>query len=94
LSDKDHAAILRELAPFASHLLLTRARSIRATDPDLLAEIARGLGVDAGIVDSVPAALEKALSFGEAVCLTGSLTIAAEAREAWAARSGLSENDR
>lgn len=85
LSDKDHAAILRELAPFASHLLLTRARSIRATDPDLLAEIARRLGVDAGIVDSVPAALEKALSFGEAVCLTGSLTIAAEAREAWAA---------
>ncbi|MGC8781024.1 MAG: bifunctional folylpolyglutamate synthase/dihydrofolate synthase, partial [Anaerolineae bacterium] len=86
LSDKDHAAILRELIPYASHLLITRSRSGRATDPGLLAEIARRLGADATIVDSVAAALEEALALGEAVCLTGSLTIAAEAREAWAAR--------
>jgi len=39
------------------------------------------------VVDAVPAALEQALAFGEAVCLTGSLSIAAEARAAWAARS-------
>ncbi len=88
LSDKDHAAILRELIPAAAHLLVTRSQSGRATDPELLAGIARSLGADARVVDAVPAALEQALTFGEAVCLTGSLSIAAEARSAWAARSG------
>lgn len=88
LSDKDHAAILRELIPAAAHLLVTRSQSGRATDPELLAGIARSLGADARVVDAVPAALEQALAFDEAVCLTGSLSIAAEARSAWAARSG------
>ncbi|MCX7670010.1 MAG: bifunctional folylpolyglutamate synthase/dihydrofolate synthase [Anaerolineae bacterium] len=86
LSDKDHAAILRELIPLAARLLVTRPRSGRATDPGLLSDIARRFGMDAVIVDSVPTALERALTFADAVCLTGSLTIAAEAREAWAAR--------
>lgn len=79
LSDKDHAAILRELLPHAVRLILTRSRSGRATDPHLLAEIAAQAGVRGQIAADVPEALEQALAFGDPVCLTGSLSIAAEA---------------
>jgi dihydrofolate synthase/folylpolyglutamate synthase len=84
LSDKDHAAILRELLPHAARLIVTRSASERATDPALLASLARQLGREAAIAASVAAALEAAVASGDAVCLTGSLSIAAEAREVWA----------
>jgi dihydrofolate synthase/folylpolyglutamate synthase len=80
LSDKDHAAILRELIPHANRLLVTRSHSGRATDPLLLADLAGRLGAPAQIAESVVAALEVSLATGDAVCLTGSLSIAAEAR--------------
>lgn len=88
LADKDHAAFMRELAPLATHLIVTRSRHPRATDPAHLKEIACALGVRAEIAPNVGAALELALSLGDAVCFTGSLSIAAEAREAWLARAG------
>ncbi|MCS7222534.1 MAG: folylpolyglutamate synthase/dihydrofolate synthase family protein [Anaerolineae bacterium] len=88
LSDKDHAAILRGLAPMAAELIMTRSRSIRATDPELLAQIARQTGVPTRVVPNVPVALAEALALGDPVCLTGSLSIVAEAREAWAEAQG------
>ncbi|MDQ1301623.1 MAG: dihydrofolate synthase / folylpolyglutamate synthase [Chloroflexota bacterium] len=86
LSDKDHVAILRELAPHAAQLFLTRSHSGRATDPALLAALARQFGGEISPAASVAEALTGALATGHAVCLTGSLSIAAEAREAWAER--------
>ncbi len=87
LSDKDHAAILRELLPHAARLIVTRSASERATDSALLASLARQLGGDTICAASVAAALDAALAAGDAVCLTGSLSIAAEAREAWMGRA-------
>lgn len=88
LSDKDHAAILRGLAPVMAELIVTRSRSIRATAPELLAQIARRTGLPARVVPDVPAALTEALALGDPVCLTGSLSVVAEAREAWAEAQG------
>lgn len=87
LNDKDHAAILRELLPHAARLFVTRSQSGRATDPALIGGLARQLGGDPIRAASVAAALEAALAWDDAVCLTGSLSIADEAREAWAERS-------
>jgi len=81
LSDKDHAAILRELLPHAAQLIVTRSQLGRATEPALLAEIVQQLGGQASLADSVAAALDAALAASDAVCLTGSLSIAAEARD-------------
>ena len=86
LTDKDHAAILRALASVAAHLIVTRSRSPRATDPALLAQLAAELGVPTSLAPDVPAALDAALARGDAICLTGSLSIAAEARLAWSRR--------
>lgn len=88
LSDKDHAAILNELAPLAEQMIVTRSRHARATDPEQLAEIARRIGLPVHISPDIKTALEEALGRGDAVCLTGSLSVAAEARVAWAARNG------
>jgi dihydrofolate synthase/folylpolyglutamate synthase len=82
LSDKDHTAILRELAPLAAHLIVTRAQSSRATDPALLQQIATELGIDVSAAADIPSALAEGLAGGDAVCLTGSLSVAAEARVA------------
>ena len=86
LTDKDHAAILRALAPAAAHLIITRSRSPRATDPALLAQLAADLGIPTSVAPDVPAALEAALTRGDAICCAGSLSIAAEARLAWQRR--------
>jgi dihydrofolate synthase/folylpolyglutamate synthase len=88
LTDKDHAAILRELLSHAARLIVTRSQLGRATEPALLAEITRRLGGEAVVAASVAEALAAALATGDAVCLTGSLSIAAEAREAWMDRAG------
>ncbi len=84
LTDKDHAAILAGLIPRADRLILTRSRSPRATEPALLARLAAQSGRATILTDSVAEALDVALASADAICLTGSLTIAAEAREAWA----------
>ncbi|NOZ29447.1 MAG: bifunctional folylpolyglutamate synthase/dihydrofolate synthase [Chloroflexi bacterium] len=88
LSDKDHAAILNDLAPLAEQMIVTRSRHARATDPEQLAEIARRIGLPVHISPDIETALEEALAQGDAICLTGSLSVAAEARVAWAIRCG------
>jgi dihydrofolate synthase/folylpolyglutamate synthase len=88
LSDKDHKAILRELALKMAELIVTRSHSVRATDPELLAQLARQIGLSVRMAPGVQSALEEALALGYPVCLTGSLSIVAEAREAWAKTRG------
>ncbi|MSQ21768.1 MAG: bifunctional folylpolyglutamate synthase/dihydrofolate synthase [Dehalococcoidia bacterium] len=84
-ADKNAHGIIQELAPGAHLVVATRSRHPRAVPPDLLADGFCTAGVEAVPVDGVKAALDYALSRTKAsdlVVATGSLFVAAEAREA------------
>ena len=93
-SDKDLAGMLDALVPISSRVILTRAHSRRAADVERLSELAaaRGArGAQVEIADSVTQSLDLALRDADeqsGVIITGSLFVAAEAEEAWAARVG------
>ena len=79
------------LLPVASRVILTRSQSARAADPMRLSELITSRGSLAEVVESVAGALDLALRGADgqtSVIVTGSLFIAAEAEEAWAARVG------
>lgn len=89
-SDKDAAAFIEALRPIVGRLIATRATSPRAATPDNIAQIATVLGIDAETRPSVAAALDSAFAAGSGpVLITGSLFVAAEAKEAL----GLAEAD-
>ena len=82
--DKDVAGLAEELAPLASRVLAVRADHPRAMAAEDVAEVFREAGVPVEVVDNVGAALERALAEAGSsgvICLTGSLFVAAEARE-------------
>jgi len=84
-ADKNAQGIIHELAPGAYMVVATRSRHPRAMPPDLLASGFRAAGGQAVVVESVEAALNYALNQAKArdlVVATGSLFVAAEAREA------------
>ena len=90
-SDKDFGAMFDALLPMSSRVILTRAHSARAASPERLSELVDAHNVPAETADSVADALDAALrrpSQDNGVIVTGSLFIAAEAEEAWAARVG------
>ncbi len=91
LGDKDALGIVSDLVPLAHRVLVTRSASGRALPPHRLAHAAReAAGAEAEGAESVPLALERALDragAGDLVCVTGSLTVVAEAR-AWLRRAG------
>ena len=84
--------MLDALLPVADGVILTRTNRIRAVaTSDLLREV-QSRGREAEATEGVGEALEQALALAspeDLVCATGSLSVAAEAREAWAARQGL-----
>ena len=83
-SDKDIIGLAEELAPVAARVLAVRADHPRAMAPERVAEAFEAAGVPAEVVDNVPLALERALAEAGSsgvICLTGSLFVAAEARE-------------
>jgi len=80
-----------ELLPRVSRVVATRSIHPRAADPEKLVELAHQFGVPARVVENVEAALEEALwlAEGEAVVLvTGSIFVAAGARQAWVVMKG------
>ena len=90
-SDKDFAAMFDALLPMTSRVILTRARTARAADPERLAELVTARGKQVEVAESVADALDLALrgaDDGAGVIVTGSLFVAAEAEAAWAARTG------
>jgi dihydrofolate synthase/folylpolyglutamate synthase len=90
-SDKDFATMFDALLPIAPCAIMTRAHSVRAADPARLAELAASRGVQSEIAESVADALDLTLRGDDeqtGIIITGSLFIAAEAEEAWAARVG------
>ena len=90
-SDKDFAAMFDALLPMTSRVILTRARTARAADPERLAELVTTRGRQVEVAESVADALDLALhgaDDGAGVVITGSLFVAAEAEAVWAARTG------
>lgn len=90
----DHpiADMLKVLLPISDRVLLVASRHPRAEAPEKLAAVATAMGYNPQVMPDVPAALETALAeAGQAglVCVTGSLFLVADAREAWLRRSGL-----
>lgn len=84
LEDKDLAAIAEEIAPAATTVIATRSQSPRALEPGRVAVAFSVHGVPTTIEPTVGAALDAALAMAtpdDAVCVLGSLSVAAEARE-------------
>lgn len=85
-NDKDVVGILRALAPHMRRLLVTHSRHSRAMPPEQLAELAVQIlpTVRVEAVSDVPTAMALALDGGDFICVTGSVFVVADAREAWA----------
>ncbi len=84
MEDKDIDGILAPLLPLASEVVVTRSSTSRSADPRILAGKIGGRK-PVHVVDSVPEAVKLAKSLAsvdDAVCVTGSLYLVGEAREA------------
>ncbi len=83
-SDKDVAGMVAELAPIAGAVIATRSRHPRSMALNPLLDELKRQGVEGTTSESVADAVERALSIAGAkdlVCVSGSLFVAAEARE-------------
>lgn len=86
-SDKNITAIWRELEPLNKFAVATRSQNARALDPSAIQDVISMFEAehpDVSITESVPKAIEKALSIAtetDVVCIMGSLYVVAEARE-------------
>jgi dihydrofolate synthase/folylpolyglutamate synthase len=83
-SDKDVDGLATELAPLAERLIAAKSAHPRAMEPSRIVEAFARCGVPGEDVDSVAAAVERALAVsgeGTVICLAGSLFVAAEGRE-------------
>ena len=83
MEDKDARGVLRPLMPLASAVEVTRSRSARAVSPEVLARRIRGAPtrVHSDLAGALAAARTDA-SPNEIVCVTGSLALVGEARDA------------
>jgi len=93
--DKDIDGMFAELMPRVSQVIATRSYHPRAMEPDNLVDCARRFGKPVKVVPAVEDALEEALRLagGEALVLvTGSIFIAAGARDTWYNRSAAVQN--
>lgn len=96
--DKDIDGMLRELLPFAHRVIVTQAQHPRATEVPSLREAFLAQGCEPLSSRDVAEALDCALELAQEqdlICVTGSLFVVAEVREAWARRQGveLAERD-
>jgi dihydrofolate synthase / folylpolyglutamate synthase len=83
LDDKPYEAMLKKLVPLSHSVILTRAQIGRAVDPQILARIVRPMKRRFEIIGSVAEAVRQAVarvSPSDAICISGSLYVAGEAR--------------
>ncbi|MCL5959347.1 MAG: bifunctional folylpolyglutamate synthase/dihydrofolate synthase [Chloroflexi bacterium] len=83
--DKDISGILGEIVPSAAHTIVTRSDHPRSAPPETIAGLAAPLTKNLSILPDVRAALGAARGValpGDVICVTGSLFVVAEAREA------------
>ncbi|MDE3089971.1 MAG: bifunctional folylpolyglutamate synthase/dihydrofolate synthase, partial [Chloroflexota bacterium] len=89
--DKDIAGMFAALCPHAASLVLTRAHNPRAADLARLADLAAEHKTETSIAPDLASALRDAQSraaSSDVICVTGSLFVVAEAREAWLTEHG------
>jgi dihydrofolate synthase/folylpolyglutamate synthase len=87
--DKDVEGMFAELMPRVRQVIATRSYHPRAMEPDRLEELARRYESPATIVPAVEEALEQALRLADdesMVLVTGSIFVAAGARQTWLER--------
>jgi dihydrofolate synthase/folylpolyglutamate synthase len=85
LDDKPYAAMLKKLVPLSHDVILTRPTIGRAIEPETLARIVRPMKRRFEIIGSVGEAVRTAMarvSPADAICISGSLYVAGEARHA------------
>jgi len=80
LKDKDHRAMLRNIARLADTIILTKPRSERAALPERLREVQGEVLIEEDPARALESAL-KAAGPGDLVCAAGSLYLVAEIRE-------------
>jgi dihydrofolate synthase / folylpolyglutamate synthase len=83
--DKDLDGMLTELVPLAPAIVATASHNPRAVDPQTIAASARRLALQVQVVPDISDAIHAAQQFAGPdglVCVTGSLYVVAEAREA------------
>lgn len=93
-ASSDHAIddMLRVLLPVSTKIIVTAASHYRAESTEKLARAAAELGYEAAIAPDAVSSLTLALSEAEGeevICVTGSLFLVAEIREAWLRRQDL-----
>lgn len=84
-ADKDLPGMLREIVPLASHIVATKSAHPRSAQPGAIAAEASALTANVSTSPDVRAALSTAREIAgpqDLICVTGSLFIVAEAREA------------
>ncbi len=82
--DKDITGLAEELAPIGARVLAVRSNHPRTMEPAAIVSAFAALDIPAEDVDTVPAAIERAMADAQndaLICLTGSLFVAAEGRE-------------
>lgn len=90
-ADKDIPGMMAELLPLADEVIFTRASNPRAASPEEMLGKAEALGFKGRVVEPAGKAVEEALKEarpGDLICVTGSLFLVADAKEAWAVISG------
>ena len=90
--DKDIYGMFTELMPHVKRVIVTRSYHPRAIDPEILLSMAYQFGRAGKLVDDIPEALDAALDLvaeDQLILVTGSLFVAAGAREAWFDRNGI-----
>jgi dihydrofolate synthase/folylpolyglutamate synthase len=84
--DKNVHGMFSELLPRAKHLITTRSTHPRAMDPDELVRIGQQFGKSVKATESIESAIEAAIKLANSesiILVTGSLFVAAGAREVW-----------
>jgi dihydrofolate synthase/folylpolyglutamate synthase len=90
--DKDIEGMIAELSPRIGNVIATKSFHPRAIQAEKIVQIAHQQGRPARIIQDVADALEEALVIAgseDLVVVTGSIFVAAGAREAWFARKGV-----
>jgi dihydrofolate synthase/folylpolyglutamate synthase len=89
LDDKPYLSMLKTLLPFSSRVILTQPKIDRSLPPEKLHAAVRSLGREAEIIGNVGEALTYALRTAPpdgVVCVTGSLYVVGEVKEALMAK--------
>jgi dihydrofolate synthase/folylpolyglutamate synthase len=84
--------MLKALLPESSQMFIVASRHPRAEKPEKLVSLATEMGYEVRPMASVPAALDSALAEAgpdDLICVTGSLFLVADVREAWLRRNHL-----